>query len=186
MSTTKNISGTELKEKLLSGIEKLNLAVSSTLGPGGRTVLIREQNGEVKVTKDGVTVAKAFHKLEDDVEDLGAQLVKQVSIKSAIEAGDGTTTATVLAHAIFTEGNRLVETGAHPMDLKKGIEIGTVVELEKNKTISHEKVHIDQMKRGDLDYTDTHVMWKGKQYSRATMDEGSKKLPWEMEAYKNQ
>ena len=65
MSTTKNINGTELKEKLLSGIEKLNLAVSSTLGPGGRTVLIREQNGEVKVTKDGVTVAKAFHKLED-------------------------------------------------------------------------------------------------------------------------
>lgn len=60
------------------------------------------------------------------------------------------------------------------------------LELEKNKTISHEKVHIDQMKRGDLDYTDTHVMWKGKQYARATMDEGSKKLPWEMEAYKNQ
>ena len=97
MSTTKNISGTELKEKLLSGIEKLNLAVSSTLGPGGRTVLIREQNGEVKVTKDGVTVAKAFHKLEDDVEDLGAQLVKQVSIKSAIEAGDCTTISTLLA-----------------------------------------------------------------------------------------
>jgi len=60
------------------------------------------------------------------------------------------------------------------------------LELEKNKTISHEKVHIDQMKRGDLDYTDTHVMWKGKQYARATMDEGSKKLPWEIEAYKNQ
>ncbi len=60
------------------------------------------------------------------------------------------------------------------------------LELEKNKTISHEKVHIDQMKRGDLDYTDTHVIWKGTQYARATMDEGSKKLPWEMEAYKNQ
>jgi hypothetical protein len=60
------------------------------------------------------------------------------------------------------------------------------LELKKNKTISHEKVHIDQMKRGDLDYTDTHVMWKGKKYSRATMKEGSKKLPWEAEAYKNQ
>jgi len=60
------------------------------------------------------------------------------------------------------------------------------LELKNNKTISHEKVHIDQMKRGDLDYTDTHVIWKGKKYSRATMQEGSKKLPWEIEAYKNQ
>lgn len=60
------------------------------------------------------------------------------------------------------------------------------LELEKNKTIEHEKVHIDQMKRGDLDYTDTHVIWKGKKYARATMQEGSKKLPWEMEAYKKQ
>ena len=60
------------------------------------------------------------------------------------------------------------------------------LELRKSKTISHEKVHIDQMKRGDLDYTDTYVMWKGKKYSRATMQEGSKKLPWEVEAYKKQ
>ena len=60
------------------------------------------------------------------------------------------------------------------------------LELQKNKTISHEKVHIDQMKRGDLDYIDSHVIWKGKKYSRATMEEGSKKLPWEIEAYKKQ
>lgn len=60
------------------------------------------------------------------------------------------------------------------------------LELQKSKTISHEKVHIDQMKRGDLDYTDTHVIWKGKKYARATMNEGSKKLPWEVEAYKKQ
>jgi hypothetical protein len=60
------------------------------------------------------------------------------------------------------------------------------LELKKNKTISHEKVHIDQMKRGDLDYTESDVIWKGKKYSRATMDEGSKKLPWELEAYKKQ
>lgn len=60
------------------------------------------------------------------------------------------------------------------------------LELRKSKTISHEKVHIDQMKRGDLDYTDTHVTWKGKKYSRVTMKEGSKKLPWEIEAYKKQ
>jgi hypothetical protein len=60
------------------------------------------------------------------------------------------------------------------------------LELQKNKTISHEKVHIDQMKRGDLDYTDSHVIWKNKKYPRAKMDEGSKKLPWEIEAYKKQ
>ena len=60
------------------------------------------------------------------------------------------------------------------------------LELRKNKTISHEKVHVDQMKRGDLDYTDTHVTWKGKKYSRASMKEGSKNLPWEAEAYKKQ
>ena len=122
MSTTKNISGTELKEKLLSGIEKLNLAVSSTLGPGGRTVLIREQNGEVKVTKDGVTVAKAFHKLEDDVEDLGAQLVKQVSIKSAIEAGDGTTTSTLLATEMVREGLKEIRQGSNAVEIKNSID----------------------------------------------------------------
>jgi len=60
------------------------------------------------------------------------------------------------------------------------------LELQESKTISHEMIHIDQMKRGDLDYTDAHVMWKGKKYSRATMDEGNKKLPWEVEAYKKQ
>lgn len=60
------------------------------------------------------------------------------------------------------------------------------LELKNNKTIEHEKVHVDQMKRGDLDYTDTHVTWKGKKYSRSTMDEGNKKLPWEVEAYKKQ
>lgn len=59
-------------------------------------------------------------------------------------------------------------------------------DLKKNKTIEHEEIHIDQMKRGDLDYTDSHVIWKGKKYSRATMEEGSKKLPWEIEAYKKQ
>jgi len=81
MSQTKHLIGTELKEQLLAGINKLNDVVSSTLGPGGRTVLIREPNGEVKATKDGVTCSKAFNRLENDIEDLGAQMVKQVSIK---------------------------------------------------------------------------------------------------------
>ena len=122
MSTTKNVFGTELKEKLLQGIEKLNQSVSSTLGPGGRTVLIREQNGEVKVTKDGVTVAKAFHKLEDDIEDLGAQLVKQVSIKSANEAGDGTTTSTLIATELVKQGLKEIRQGVNAVEIKNEID----------------------------------------------------------------
>ena len=122
MSTTKNVFGTELKEKLLQGIEKLNQSVSSTLGPGGRTVLIREQSGEVKVTKDGVTVAKAFHKLEDDIEDLGAQLVKQVSIKSANEAGDGTTTSTLLATEMIKHGLKQIRQGVNAVEIKNEID----------------------------------------------------------------
>jgi chaperonin GroEL len=131
MSTTTNISGTELKEKLLAGINKLNQSVSSTLGPGGRTVLIKEQSGEVKVTKDGVTVAKAFHKLEDDVEDLGAQLVKQVSIKSANEAGDGTTTSTLLATEIVREGLKVIRQGSNAVEIKNAID-KTVKEVVNN------------------------------------------------------
>ncbi len=122
MSTTQNLFGKELKEKLQAGIQKLNSAVSSTLGPGGRTVLIKEQSGEVKVTKDGVSVAKAFHKLEDDVEDLGAQLVKQVSIKSANEAGDGTTTSTILATKMVEEGLTLIHQGVNAVAVKKQID----------------------------------------------------------------
>ena len=137
MSTTKNVFGTELKEKLLSGIEKLNASVSSTLGPGGRTVLIREQNGEVKVTKDGVTVAKAFHKLEDDIEDLGAQLVKQVSIKSANEAGDGTTTSTLIATEIVKAGLKEIRQGYNAVEIKNEIDkiVLEVIQEIKGKAI---------------------------------------------------
>lgn len=128
MTTT--VFGTELKNKLLAGIKKLNQSVSSTLGPGGRTVLIKEQSGEVKITKDGVTVARSFHQLEDPVEDLGAQLVKQVSIKSANEAGDGTTTSTLLATTMVEEGLKLINQGSNPVEVKKGIDkyVSQVVE----------------------------------------------------------
>jgi chaperonin GroEL len=127
---TQTVFGTELKNKLLAGIKQLNQSVSSTLGPGGRTVLIKDQSGEVKVTKDGVTVAKSFHELEDQVEDLGAQLVKQVSIKSANEAGDGTTTSTLLATTMVEEGLKLINQGSDPVEIKKLIDkyIGLVVE----------------------------------------------------------
>jgi chaperonin GroEL len=126
MSTTKSVFGQELKEKLLAGIEKLNQTVSSTLGPGGRTVLIREPNGEVKVTKDGVSVSRSFSKLEDDIEDIGAQLLKAVSIKSANEAGDGTTTSTLIATEMVKAGLKEIRQGVNAVAVKK--EIDNIVE----------------------------------------------------------
>ena len=122
MSTTQNKSGMELKSSLLEGIKKLNNAVSSTLGPGGRNVIIRDANGEVKATKDGVSVAKAFSKLEDDIEDLGAQLVKSVSIKSANEAGDGTTTSTLLATSMIEEGIKQIRQGYNAVEIKRELD----------------------------------------------------------------
>lgn len=123
MSKTQFVIGQELKEKLLAGIQKLNVAVSSTLGPGGRTVLIQDQNGEVKATKDGVTVAKAFSELEDPIETIGANLVKQVSIKSANEAGDGTTTSTLLATKIIEEGLKVIRQGTNAVEIKNAIDL---------------------------------------------------------------
>jgi len=145
--STKNLSGKELKEKLLAGIQKLNDAVSSTLGPGGRTVLIKEETGEVKVTKDGVSVAKAFHKLEDEVEDLGAQLVKQVSIKSANEAGDGTTTSTILATKMVEEGLTLIHQGVNAVQVKKQIDAAVEVAVKKIKEMAIDISTEDQIKQ---------------------------------------
>ena len=110
----------DARQKLAEGINKLAEAVKVTLGPRGRNVIIARDNG-VAITKDGVTVAREVD-LADYLENVGAQLIKQVAQKVAIEAGDGTTTATVLSQAIFAEGNRMVSQGAHPMELKKGIE----------------------------------------------------------------
>jgi chaperonin GroEL len=137
MSITKHVIGQELKEKLLAGVEKLNDVVSSTLGPGGRTVLIREQSGEVKVTKDGVTCARSFHRLEDDIEDLGAQLVKSVSIKSANEAGDGTTTSTLLATNIIKEGIKNIRQGSNAVEIKNEMDklVDTIVDSILSKAV---------------------------------------------------
>ena len=128
--------GIDLKNKLLAGIQKLNNSVSSTLGPGGRTVLIKDASGELKVTKDGVTVAKAFSELEDPIEDLGAQLVKQVSIKSANEAGDGTTTSTLLATTMVEEGLKLLGQGSNPVEVKKGIDKAVKLVVEELKKLA--------------------------------------------------
>ena len=145
--STQFVQGTELKNKLLAGIKKLNQAVSSTLGPGGRTVLIKTETGEVKITKDGVTCAKSFHELEDQVEDLGAQLVKQVSIKSANEAGDGTTTSTILASAIVEEGLKLINQGANPVEVKKGIDSYVAEVVSQLKKISKDIATQDQIEQ---------------------------------------
>ena len=145
--STKTVFGIELKNKLLAGIKQLNHSVSSTLGPGGRTVLIKDRSGEVKVTKDGVTVAKSFHELEDQVEDLGAQLVKQVSIKSANEAGDGTTTSTLLATTMVEEGLKLINQGSNPVEVKKAIDKYVAQVVEKLKEFSQEIASQEQIQQ---------------------------------------
>jgi chaperonin GroEL len=117
------------REKLLAGVNKLADAVRVTLGPKGRNVVIEKSWGSPTVTKDGVTVAKEIE-LEDKFENMGAQMVREVASKTSDVAGDGTTTATVLAQAIFREGSKLVAAGMNPMDLKRGIEkaVAAVVE----------------------------------------------------------
>lgn len=113
----------EARQKILKGVKTLASAVKVTLGPKGRNVVIDKSYGAPHVTKDGVTVAKEIE-LEDKHENMGAQMVKEVANKTADKAGDGTTTATVLAEAIYSEGLRNVTAGANPMGIKRGIELG--------------------------------------------------------------
>lgn len=136
---------TSARQELAEGINALADAVKVTLGPRGRNVIIARDNS-VAITKDGVTVAREVD-LENHLQNVGAQVVKQVAQKVALEAGDGTTTATVLAHAIFTEGNRLVETGAHPMDLKKGIELGAKAIIDNLKAQAQPVEDISKIKQ---------------------------------------
>ncbi len=112
----------EARQKILKGVRTLASAVKVTLGPKGRNVVIDKAYGSPHITKDGVTVAKEIE-LEDKHENMGAQMVKEVASKTADKAGDGTTTATVLAEAIYSEGLRNVTAGANPMDVKRGIDM---------------------------------------------------------------
>lgn len=139
--------GNELKNKLLSGICKLNDSVSSTLGPGGRNVIIRDEDGNIKVTKDGVTVARAFSKLEDDIEDIGAQMIRKVSEKSADKAGDGTTTSTLLATVMVEEGIKVITQGCNAVEVKKGIDIGVKKVVSILKELSRDISSDDQIKQ---------------------------------------
>ncbi len=132
----KNIKFREdARQKILKGVRTLASAVKVTLGPKGRNVVIDKSYGAPQITKDGVTVAKEIE-LEDKHENMGAQMVKEVANKTADKAGDGTTTATVLAEAIYSEGLRNVAAGANPMEIKKGIEQAVKTITSELKTLS--------------------------------------------------
>ena len=112
----------EARDKMVRGVDILASAVKVTLGPKGRNVVLEKSFGAPRVTKDGVTVAKEIE-LEDKFENMGAQMVREVASKTSDVAGDGTTTATVLAQAIIKEGIKSVAAGANPMDLKRGVDL---------------------------------------------------------------
>ena len=135
MAAKELLFNTEARAKLKKGIDHLAQAVRITLGPRGRNVVIDKKYGSPTVTKDGVTVAKEIE-LADPVENLGAQMVKEVATKTSDLAGDGTTTATVLAQAIFREGLKNVTAGANPMELKRGIEKAVEAVVEELKRLS--------------------------------------------------
>ncbi|MCH7773303.1 MAG: chaperonin GroEL, partial [Bacteroidetes bacterium] len=120
---------------LKTGVDKLADAVKVTLGPKGRNVILEKKFGAPTITKDGVTVAKEIE-LDDPVENMGAQMVREVASKTSDDAGDGTTTATLLAQAIYREGLKNVTAGANPMDLKRGIDLATTEVVNFLKSIS--------------------------------------------------
>lgn len=125
----------EARKQILNGVNQLANAVRVTLGPKGRNVVIQKSFGAPHVTKDGVSVAKEIE-LEDNFQNMGAQMVKEVAQKTNDDAGDGTTTATVLAQAIYREGAKLVTAGHNPMELKKGIDFATKAVIEKLQSMS--------------------------------------------------
>ena len=123
------------RNALYEGVKKLNDAVKVTMGPRGRNVLIQKSFGAPSITKDGVSVAKEIE-LKDTIENMGAQLVKEVASKTADQAGDGTTTATVLAHAIFKEGLRNITAGANPIEVKRGMDKAAEAIIAELKTMA--------------------------------------------------
>src|SRR5712671_3644581 len=125
----------DARESIMRGVRKLARAVKVTLGPSGRNVVLEKSFGSPTVTKDGVTVAKEIT-LEDAYENMGAQMVKEVASKTSDVAGDGTTTATVLAEAIFEEGLKNVIAGASPIGIKRGIDKAVEHVIAKLKTMS--------------------------------------------------
>src|SRR5512133_449101 len=147
MASKELLFSTDARAKLKQGIDQLADAVAITLGPKGRNVVIDKKFGSPTVTKDGVTVAKEIE-LSDPIENLGAQMLKEVATKTSDLAGDGTTTATVLAQAIFREGLKNVTAGVNPMALKRGIDravAAVVEELKKMSVVTQGKKEIAQV-----------------------------------------
>ena len=135
MAAKQLVFESEARQLILKGIEKLSRAVKATLGPRGRNVILDKKFGSPTITKDGVTVAKEIE-LENPFENMGAQMVREVASKTSDVAGDGTTTATVLAESIYREGLKNVTAGANPMDLKRGIDKATEVIVEELKKMT--------------------------------------------------
>src|SRR5579872_1276924 len=147
MSSKRIVFGAEAREQIRKGVDTLAGAVKVTLGPLGRNVVLERSFGAPSITKDGVTVAKEIT-LEDKLENMGAQMVREVASKTADIAGDGTTTATVLAQAIFREGNKFVTAGANPMELKRGMDkaVERVVDyIKKSSCAVSDKKEIEQI-----------------------------------------
>src|SRR5688572_7895485 len=136
----------EARKKLLSGADKLARAVGSTLGPTGRNVIIQKSFGGPTVTKDGVTVAKEID-LPDPFENMGAKLVNAVAQKTSDVAGDGTTTATILALSIYQEGLRNLTAGANPMALKRGVDKAVAAVSDHLNTITKRLTAKEEMKQ---------------------------------------
>ena len=135
MSAKQVSFGADAREKLLRGLDTLANSVKVTLGPKGRNVVIEKSFGAPRITKDGVTVAKEIE-LSDKMENMGAQMLREVASKANDKAGDGTTTATVLAQALAREGLKAVAAGMNPLDLKRGIDKAVEVIVEDLKTRS--------------------------------------------------
>ncbi len=147
MGAKEIIYGQDARVRVLKGVDKLANAVKATLGPKGRNAILDKMFGAPTVTKDGVTVAKEIE-LKDKFENMGAQMVKEVASKTSDIAGDGTTTATVLAQAIYTEGLKYLASGMNPMALKRGIEKATTIDVEELKKMSksvEDKKEIEQV-----------------------------------------
>ena len=147
MAAKKIAFGSEARDAIKNGVSKLASAVKITLGPCGRNVVLEKSFGSPTVTKDGVSVAKEIE-LEDSYENMGAQMVKEVASKTSTVAGDGTTTATILAESIFLEGLKNITAGANPMQVKRGIEAavdGIVAELHKISTPVESSKQIQQV-----------------------------------------
>jgi len=147
MNKTKVLSfGSEARDKVRSGVNKLSNAVQATLGPCGRNVMIEKESGSPVITKDGVTVAKEIF-LKDPIENAGAQAIKEVSMKAAKLAGDGTTTATVLAAFMYNEGFKAIAAGVNPIELKRGMDKATTAVIDNLRGLSRDVTTNDEIKQ---------------------------------------